>query len=107
MSWGDLTLQFSDESNVTTGRRHFFSYLYGPTFGAEIAPGGLEDRRRRWCRLDRCGTDGRPTRRSSSTPATTSVGPNFFINEGLGGFLTGVDPTDTVRSFLGGQGCGE
>jgi hypothetical protein len=34
-------------------------------------------------------------------------GPNFSVNEGLAGFLTGVTPADTVTSVLGGQGCGE
>ena len=40
-------------------------------------------------------------------PGDDLGGPNFFINDGLAGFLTGVTPTDTVTSVLGGQGCGE
>jgi hypothetical protein len=104
--WGDLTLQFTDESNVTTRRRHFFSYLYGPTFGAEIAPAGLK--------TDAGVGVGSTVAELMGTYPTVIInpgddfgGPNFFINEGLAGFLTGVTPTDTVRSFLGGQGCGE
>ena len=41
--WGDLVLQFSDVSNVTNGRRHFFSYVYGPAFvQGNITPAGLK-----------------------------------------------------------------
>ena len=32
VTWGDLTLLFSDESVVASGRRHFFTYSYGPAF---------------------------------------------------------------------------
>lgn len=105
--WGDLTLQFSDDSNVTTGRRHFFSYVYGPSFveGA-IAPAGLK--------TDAGIGVGSTVAELTGTypaavvnPGDDFGGPNFFINEGLAGFLTGVGPADTVTSVLGGQGCGE
>ncbi|MGZ4673737.1 MAG: hypothetical protein ACXV8K_13835 [Ilumatobacteraceae bacterium] len=104
--WGDLVLQFSDQSNVTTGRRHFFSYVYGPAFGATIAPAGLKTE---------AGIGvGSTVADLSGTypsvvinPGSDLGGPNFLINDGLAGFLTGVSPTDTVTSVLGGQGCGE
>jgi hypothetical protein len=104
--WGDLTLQFSDASAVTSGRRHFFSYVYGPTFGSQIAPAGLKTE---------AGIGvGSTVAELTGTYPTVVInpgddfgGPNFFINEGLAGFLTGVNPTDTVTSVLGGQGCGE
>lgn len=106
VSWGDLTLQFSDQSGVTSGRRHFFSYVYGPTFGPAIAPAGLK--------TDAGIGVGSTVAELTGTypaavinPGDDFGGPNFFINDGLVGFLTGVNPTDTVNSVLGGQGCGE
>lgn len=108
VSWADLTLQFTDSSAVTTGRRHFFSYVYGPSFveGRPIAPAGLKTE---------AGIGVGSTVAELTATYPTAVinpgddfgGPNFFINDGLVGFLTGVNPTDTVTSVLGGQGCGE
>jgi hypothetical protein len=105
VSWGDLTLQFSDISNVTSGRRHFFWYDYGPSFGATIAPAGLK--------TDAGIGVGSTVAELQATYPSAVVGddpiggPNFTINDGLAGFLTGVNPTDTVISVLGGTGCGE
>jgi hypothetical protein len=106
VSWADLTLQFSDESSVTSGRRHFFSYVYGPTFGTQIAPAGLKTE----AGIGVGSTVSELTATYPSAvinPGDDFGGPNFFINEGLAGFLTGLTPTDTVKSILGGQGCGE
>ena len=104
--WGDLLLQFSDQSSVTSGRRHFFSYVYGPSFGPKITPAGLK--------TDAGIGVGSTVADLQGTypgvvinPGDEIGGPNFFINGGLAGFLTGVNPTDTVISVLGGQGCGE
>ena len=104
--WGDLLLQFSDASNITTGRRHFFSYVYGPSFGPKITPAGLK--------TDAGIGVGSTVAELQGTypgvvinPGDEIGGPNFFVNGGLAGFLTGVNPTDTVISVLGGQGCGE
>jgi hypothetical protein len=104
--WGDLVLQFSDESSVTSGRRHFFSYTYGPALGATIVPAGLK--------TDAGVGVGSTVAELTGTYPTAVVdpgddfgGPNFRVNDGLAGFLTGVTPTDTVTSVLGGQGCGE
>ena len=36
-----------------------------------------------------------------------STGPQFTIEQGLSGFLTGVKNGDTIISFVGGYGCGE
>jgi hypothetical protein len=104
--WGDLTLQFSNESSVTSGRRHFFSYVYGPTFGTQIAPAGLKTE----AGIGVGSTVAELTGTYPSVvinPGDDFGGPNYFINEGLAGFLTGVNPTDMVQSVLGGQGCGE
>ncbi len=106
VSWADLVLQFTDQSAVTSGRRHFFTYQYGPTFGPQIAPAGLK--------TDAGIGVGSTVAELTGTYPTVVInpgddfgGPNFFINDGLAGFLTGVNPTDTVTSVLGGQGCGE
>jgi hypothetical protein len=104
--WADLTLFFSDSSNVTTGRRHFFSYQYGASLGASIVPAGLKTDAGIGVGstvADLTGTY--PT--VAVKPADAFGGANFTINDGLVGFLTGVNPTDTVTSILGGQGCGE
>jgi len=105
--WGDLTLYFSDESSVTTGRRHFFSYVYGPAFvqGA-IAPAGLKTD----AGIGVGSTVAELTAAYPNVvvnPADDFGGPNFLTADGLAGFLTGATPTDTVTSVLGGQGCGE
>jgi hypothetical protein len=105
--WGDLVLQFSDESSVTAGRRHFFSYVYGPSFvDNAITPAGLK--------TDAGIGVGSTVAELTGTypsavinPGDDFGGPNFFLNEGLAGFLNGINPTDTVTSVLGGQGCGE
>ena len=103
--WGDLLLQFSDQSGVTTGRRHFFSYVYGPSFGPQITPAGLKTDAG-------IGVGSTVAELQGTYPGVVINpgeigGPNFFINGGLAGFLSGVNPTDTVISVLGGQGCGE
>ena len=105
--WGDLTLYFSDSSSVTSGRRHFFSYIYGPSFtpGA-ITPAGLKTDAG-------IGVGSTLTELVGTYPAVVINpgndfgGPNFFVNDGLAGFLTGITETDTVTSIIGGQGCGE
>jgi len=106
VTWGDLVLQFTDESAFATGRRHFFSYQYGPSFTGQLSPAGLK--------TDAGIGIGSTVAELTATypsavisPGDDFGGPNFFINGGLAGFLTGVNPTDTVTSMLGGQGCGE
>jgi hypothetical protein len=106
VTWGDLQLFFGDVSSVATGRRHFFSYVYGPSFGVAIAPSGLRTEAGIGVGstvADLTGTY--PT--ATVNPANDFGGPNFSVNDGLAGFLTGVTATDTVTSVLGGQGCGE
>jgi hypothetical protein len=105
--WGDLVLQFSDISNITNGRRHFFSYQYGPAFvQGSITPAGLK--------TDAGIGVGSTVAELTGTYPTAVInpgsdlgGPNFLVNDNLAGFLTGVTRADTVTSILGGQGCGE
>jgi len=106
VTWNDLVLLFSDESPFASGRRNFFAYTYGPSFTGQINPAGLK--------TDAGIGIGSTVAELQATypgvvinPADSFGGPNFLINDGLYGFLSGVDPTDTVTSILGGQGCGE
>ena len=104
--WGDLTLLFSDESNVATGRRHFFSYSYGPAFGAEIQPAGM--------RTDTGLMVGATVAQLKASYPSAVIygddpisGPAFAVNDTFTGLLSGVADTDRVLSFYGGVACGE
>lgn len=108
VTWGDLILQFSDVSNVTSGRRHFFSYAYGPSAvpGAPVSPAGLKTEA--GIGVGSTVTELKGTYPTAVVnPADDFGGANYSINAGLAGFLSGVTDTDTVMSILGGQGCGE
>jgi hypothetical protein len=42
MFWDDLKVTFGDESEVSSGRRHFFTYSFGPPAGTAPKPAGME-----------------------------------------------------------------
>ena len=97
---------FSDDSLVATGRRHFFSYSYGPPFASTAATGGDAH-----TRGDHDRVDGRRAAAAYPevvvTPGDEIFAPNFHVNDNLNGFLTGDTDADTVESIIGGVGCGE
>ncbi len=100
--FGDLVLDFADESTVLTGRRHFFAYSYGPT----TDPAGLS--------IEGGGTLGTTVAGLRAThpsvqiyPADPTAPASFAISDGLTGALTGTADTDTVTKVQGGIGCGE
>ena len=106
VSWGDLTLLFTDSSVITSGRRHFFTYSYGPAFGSTIDPLGAHT------------TTGISVGSTVAdlkaaypgvvvNPADDIFAANFYINDNLTGFLTGATDTDTITSLTGGISCGE
>lgn len=105
VTWGDLTLLFSDESSVLKGRRHFFNYLYGPPFGATIQPEGM--------RTDTGIGVGSTVADLVAAHPDVQVypedifGPYFVINETFIGFLTTAEPDGSILSFIGGIGCGD
>lgn len=107
VTWHDLTLQFTDESALVTGLRHFVSYTYGPAADADMPdPYGLSTAEG----IALGDTVGALTEAHSATeisPGDDIVGPNFTIEAGLGGFLTGTNGGSLVMSFVGGQACGE
>ena len=106
VTWGDLTLLFTDESIVTSGRQHFFTYTYGPAFSASIDPDGLT-------------TPNGITVGSSVAdlkaafpgivvyPGDDIVDASFYVNDNLTGFLTGTSDTDAIETIFGGVPCGE
>jgi hypothetical protein len=107
VTWGDLLVLFSDESLVATGRRHFFSYTYGPAFidgtprpPAMRTPEGIT-----------VGSTVAELRAAYPevvvTPGDEIFGPSFHVNDNLNGFLTGDTDADTVEAIIGGVGCGE
>jgi hypothetical protein len=108
VDWNDLSLFFTDQSPAVQGLRHFASFTYGPA----IAPGqpnpfGLTT-------ANGIGLGSTVKALKGAYPAVKIIpgdalatGPQFEIEQGLHGFLTGVKNTDTVISLIGGFGCGE
>jgi hypothetical protein len=106
VQFGDLTLEFGDESVVLTGRPHFFAYGYGPPSGATVVPAGLA--------IDGGGTVGTTVAALRSAhptvqlyPADVTAPASFAISDGLTGVLTGTADGDTISKVQGGIGCGE
>lgn len=104
VSWGALMLTFGDVSRVVQGQRHFFAYSYGIEGQPGAAPLGL-------------ATEAGITVGSSLVdllvafpnlvinPADEFTPPNFFVNDDLRGYLTGLADDSTVSVILGGLGC--
>jgi len=106
VTWGDLLVLFSDESSVDAGRRHFFSYSYGPAFAFEARPAAM--------RTPAGITVGSTVAELRAaypevvvTPGDDINLPSFHVNDNLNGFLTGDTDADTVLAIIGGVGCGE
>ncbi len=107
VSWGDLALFFSDESTVAQGFRHFFSYRYGPPFGARINPYGL--RTDAGVRIGDTVAIFLATYPNAGVVEPEEEGflPTFEIEEGLTGSFTSTGEGGVVQEFIGGFGCGE
>lgn len=105
VTWADLTVLFSDDSTVLSGRRHFFNYLYGPPFGASIQPEGM--RTERGIGVGSSVADLLAAYPEAQVYPEDLYGPYFVINEELIGFLTTTELDGTILSFIGGIGCGE
>jgi hypothetical protein len=106
VKWGDLTMEFSDDSSVSSGRRHFFAWVFGPAAGLALVPQGMKT-------PEGIGIGSTVAELRAAYPAADLftddelAGPYSALQEGLLAFLS--DPTDTgvVTSMVGGQGCGE
>ena len=89
-----------------TAVRHFAAYTYGPAFAANISPFGLATDAG-------IGVGSTVAQLRAAYPAAIVMpedeftGPNFEIEAGLRGVLTGTDDSDVILSFVGGFGCGE
>ena len=106
VTWGDLLVLFSDDSAVLSGRRHFFSYSYGPPFADTPRPVGM--------RTPQGITVGSTVAELRAaypdvvvTPGDDVFEPSFHVDDNLNGFLTGDTDADLVASVVGGVGCGE
>jgi hypothetical protein len=106
VTWGDLLVLFSDESSVLSGRRHFFSYSYGPPFADTPRPVGM-----RTPEGITVGSTVAELRGAHPevvvTPADDIFATSFHVSDNLNGFLTGETDADLVSSIVGGVGCGE
>ncbi len=108
VSWGDLGLLFGDQSLVSSQRRHFFEWSYGPPAGEVIAPLGMTTPA-----PGRIGIGSNVTQLRSAYPAATLfagdelVGPSASITDGLVAYLTNTGPSGVIKSLVGGHGCGE
>jgi hypothetical protein len=107
VDWGVLSLLFSDDTPVTFGRRHFFSWEYGreDQIGAEpqglSTPGGTT--------LGSRVVDLRaefPDVAVNPGEDNGVIPPNFYLNDNFRGLLTGAADDDVVTVMFGGYGCG-
>jgi hypothetical protein len=105
VSWGSLTLYFSDSSDVARGRRHFFTYYYGEADRFDAPPVGL-------LTLESLtvGATVAELRRTYDDVATFPAGADypatFITSSGLFGVVTGEAADDRVAVIAGGEGCG-
>jgi hypothetical protein len=105
VAWGDLTLFFGDESVVAEGRRHFFTWTYGPAFGTGVEPAGM-------ITDAALGVGATVAQLRTAYPDVRLepddvLGPYFVVTDELSGTLSGLDDTDRVLSWSGGIPCGE
>jgi hypothetical protein len=105
VTWGDLTLLFSDDSPVVSGRRHFFSYLLGPPFGGSIQPAGMAT-------AERIGVGNTVGELRFTYPNVELFddelsGPSFVLDNGINGTMSGLADDELVRFISAGTRCGE
>jgi len=107
VEWGVLSLLFSDDTPVSSGRRHFFAYEYGLDGQIGEEPQGLRTQ----------GGTGRGSRvvdlRAEFPQVSVNAGEeglfpsSFYVSDNFRGLLTGVNDDDLVTVIFGGYGCGE
>jgi hypothetical protein len=106
VAWGALYLYFSDESAITTGERHLFSYSYGRESDLEAIPEGLAT-------PDGIGLGTSVEFLRAAYPDVVVepgeegvFAPNFYVDDTLSGRLTGGADDDLVTVIIGGDPCG-
>ncbi len=105
VTWGDLTLLFSDDSPIVSGRRHFFSYLLGPPFGSTIQPAGMAT-------PERIGVGNTVGELRFTYPDVELTddeiqGPSFTLDNGVNGTMTGLADDELIKFISAGPRCGE
>jgi len=106
VSWGDLTMQFSDDTPVSPGRRHFFAWVFGPPAGVSLVPQGMKT-------VEGVGIGSTVAELRAAYPAAEIfpadelAGAYSALREGLLAFLSDTADTGVITSMVGGQGCGE
>jgi hypothetical protein len=105
VTWGDLTLLFSDDSPIVAGRRHFFSYLLGPPFGSTVQPAGMTT-------TERIGVGSTVGELRFTYPDVALfddeiAGPSFALANGINGAMTGMGDDELVNFVSAGPRCGE
>jgi hypothetical protein len=106
VSWNDLLLLFSDNTDVASGRRHFFSYVLGPVFEDDINPFGLTTDA--GIGIGSTVASLRGTYPDALINPADETGPaSFAIFIGLTGQLTSEADDGQVAVVRGGSGCGE
>ena len=106
VAWNDLVLLFSDNTDVASGRRHFFSYTLGPAFEADVNPFGLT--------TDAGIGIGSTVAALRGTYPAALISPaddigsaSFLIFAGLTGALSSDADDGQITVVRGGTGCGE
>ena len=106
VTWGDLTMLFSDDTPVQPGRRHFFSYVIGPPLGSTVQPAGMRT-------PEGIGVGSTVGELRFTYPNVelyqddTSAAAEFAVPDGVTGFLSGTADTDLVRAIVGGTACAD
>ncbi len=106
VAWNDLVLLFSDNTDVASGRRHFFSYTLGPAFEADVNPFGLTTDA--GIGIGSTVANLRGTYPAALINPADDVGSaSFLIFAGLSGALSSDADDGQITVVRGGTGCGE
>ena len=99
--WDDLRLTFGDESDISTGRRHFFAWSFGPPAGFAPKPAGMAT-----LLGVTIGTSVADIIKADPS-AHLSGGDDASaqLSEGLVVYLTNTTPTGVVTELLVGTQC--
>jgi hypothetical protein len=104
VAWDALELGFADESRFDSGRRHFSAYSYGVDGQIGVAPEGLVT-------TNGVGLGSSVADLRDAYPDVVLFeendfdASNFYVNDNLRGYLTGVTDDAAVTVISGGD-CG-
>lgn len=108
VDWGTLSLLFSDQSVIASGRRHFIGYEYGLVGQIGDEPAGL--RTAGGLTLGSRVIDllaEFPEAAVNEGDDSVGIPDNFYVSNVFYGLLTGTTADDYVTVLFGGYGCGE